>query len=169
MLEITPDWHPFIIHFPIALVIAATLCFAGVGFSRVVIFSDSQYTSRTTRELLGASKWSLWLGALFSALAVLTGWLAEGSATYGKTAREAIELHETWGFLTAECLVLFAVISIAFREQWGKKAYKTTLVAFFILSGFVCITTWLGTKIVYQHGIGIQSYLSTDKESHLPN
>tara|TARA_B100001248_G_C27396994_1_gene466264 strand:- start:2572 stop:3261 length:690 start_codon:yes stop_codon:yes gene_type:complete len=162
MLEVIPNWHPLVVHFPIALVIASMLCFVGAGISSILPQSkeplEHRRTSRTTRELFGASKWGIWLGAVSAAAAVLTGWLAESSVVHEKSAHEVIETHEMWGFLTAETLVLFAIVSIAFRKQWGKKAYKTTLIALVILSIFVSITGWYGTKIVYQYGTGVRGY-----------
>lgn len=144
-IQIIPNWHAVIVHFPVALLITATgLCIAAR------IAGDRPLGC----DLYKAARWNLWVGVLAAVFAVGTGWYAYQSVNHDEAGHAAMTIHMKWALLT-----LTISLITAFFTGFGRnsKIRPTPLViALFLASAlFVSITGYLGGENVFRHGIGV--------------
>lgn len=146
--QIIPNFHPVVVHFPIALTIIAFL---------LSIASHARRSHPISGQLAAAGHFVLWLAAISAVTAVLFGWLAYNSiSNHDDAGHAAMLLHRSWAVPTAIGLVLLA--------SWDAWKYRVTelisvpmLFLLFLLSQAIAVTGWLGGEAVYRHGIGVLS------------
>ncbi len=154
--EVVPNFHPIVVHFPIALTIVAFLLSIAAYVRRGKIISV---------QLAIAGHFTLWFAALGALMAVLFGWLAFNSVNHDDAGHAAMLLHRAWAIPSAIGLILLASWDI-----WKKRANELmsipVLIILFILSGAILVTGWLGGEVVYRHGIGVLSIPAIEGEGH---
>jgi uncharacterized membrane protein len=137
--------HPFIVHFPIALLTLA------LGFELAARLSGKPSLSEP-------GWWFQLLGTLGVILAALSGVVAEADA--GKAllvAPEVFERHEQLAFFSA---VLFAVL-LFFRFSSHRSLPmgwpRLYLVALTVGVALLLTAGWFGGELVFKYGIGTMS------------
>jgi uncharacterized membrane protein len=134
--------HPMVVHFPIALILAA-------GLAEMLI-------------LLGGTKW-LWLqgsvrfgvalGGLSALVAAPLGWLAASHADYGSDLVDTLLYHRILGVTTAIAAVLLWILSerMARSQDRGnsRKVFRGLLFATCVI---VPVTGHLGATLVFGPG-----------------
>ncbi|PPD18492.1 MAG: hypothetical protein CTY27_01540 [Methylotenera sp.] len=150
--QIIPNFHPIVVHFPIALTVIAFL---------LNIASYVRRSHPISVQLAGAGHFTLWLAALSAAVAVLFGWLAFNSiSNHDDAGHAAMLLHRAWAIPTA-----FGLILLASWDAWKYRVNELISVPmlFFLLllSQAIAVTGWLGGEVVYRHGIGVLSMPSS--------
>jgi uncharacterized membrane protein len=135
--------HPLIVHFPIALWIAALL------FEIVSLVRSSEDWHRTAIRLL-------YLGTFFGFAAAATGWIAQKSVPPAGDAHNVLELHET--------LMLFAVsvagwLSIVayLRPRLSSAQRKMFLAGLVVLVLLTVIGSDRGAELVYRYATSVSS------------
>ena len=155
--KIIPNFHPIVVHFPIALTIIAFL------------LSIAAYAGRShpiSAQLAAAGHFTLWLAAIGAAVAVLFGWLAFNSiANHDDAGHAAMLLHRAWAIPSAIGLILLATWD-AWRYRVNELISVPMLFVLLLLSQAIAITAWLGGEVVYRHGIGVLSIPSSDSAGH---
>ncbi|MDE2030410.1 MAG: DUF2231 domain-containing protein [Alphaproteobacteria bacterium] len=149
-IQIIPNWHAVIVHFPVALLItAAGLCVAARLLRGRPIADD----------LYKIAKWNLWLGTLAAICAVATGLYAFGTVKHDEGGHMAMLVHMHWALTTLMASVLASLVA-----RFGKRSRSGStgpIVALMLVTGMaVAVTGYLGGENVYRHGIGV---------IHLPN
>jgi uncharacterized membrane protein len=154
MIEIVPNWHPFVVHFAIGLLMVSVVLFLLAS-----LFSGLPFTTGMTT----AARWNLWLGTAFAVLSVMTGLQAYGTVIHDSAGHEAMHNHRFWAFIT---LGLFLVAFVLSLFETDRKHGASRLVLLILLAGFAAITVtgYLGAKNVYLHGIGVERL--PDPEDH---
>ena len=142
MPEIIPNWHPLAVHFPIALVITATLLLLGGRL-------------RPATPLLAASaRLLLQIAAPAALLAAALGWQAYLTVAHDSAGHLVMTRHRDWALLcTASLLVL--TLWDALRQRAGLAVHVALLPALLVLSGGFGMTGWLGGEMVYRHQVGV--------------
>lgn len=134
--------HPLVVHFPIALLLLATV------IEIVNLFLKKDYVSKMGTILVV-------FGVLSGIVTLLTGDPAEEFAfeSWGKGIHDTVELHS---FLAGTSVTLFGIVAVV--KLFGKRiklnqTLIAALVIIFSLAGSttLAITGHLGGKIVYQH------------------
>ena len=150
--QIIPNFHPIVVHFPIALTIIAFL------------LSIAAYVRRNhpvSAQLAAAGHFVLWLASIGAAAAVLFGWLAFNSiANHDDAGHAAMLLHRSWAVPTAIGLVLLASWD-AWKYRVNELISVPMLILLLLLSQAIAVTGWLGGEVVYRHGIGVLSMPSS--------
>ncbi len=142
----TEIWHPLSVHFPIALLLLATL-FAIVAF----FVRNKQW--RFNRDLL------LLLGTIGAWIAVYTGSLADGIVSREICDPTMLKSHESFAFGVAwtysAAFLLTVAIKLNVLEKF--KRYIEILIVVLMLagSGLLGYTGHLGAQLVYQQGAGV--------------
>jgi uncharacterized membrane protein len=154
--QIIPNYHPIVVHFPIALTIIAFL------------LSIAAYARRihpVTAHLAAAGHFTLWFAAIGAAAAVLFGWLAFNSVNHDDAGHAAMLLHRSWAIPTAVGLILLASWD-AWKYRVNELISVPMLFLLFLLSQAIAVTGWLGGEVVYRHGIGVLSIPSSESADH---
>ena len=154
--QVIPNFHPIVVHFPIALTIIAFL------------LSIAAYARRShpiSAQLAAAGHFTLWFAAIGAATAVLFGWLAYNSVNHDDAGHAAMLLHRSWAVPTAIGLILLASWD-AWKYRVNELISVPMLFVLFLLSQSIAITGWLGGEVVYRHGIGVLSLPTSEGAGH---
>jgi len=148
-------FHPLMVHFPVALIIA--------GFFTEVL---SLFLHKKAPWLTKASFYLMILGTLGAVAGYLTGEFFTDE--YSGPLGELKETHELFAKITMFVMIAASLIGIYLvwkkKEQSGLKWAVTIL--YFIAALSVGYTGWLGGSMVYDHMIGIQdSVVNTSIDS----
>ena len=147
MIQIIPNFHPVVVHFPIVLTIVAFISALAAQLFKKRVFAS---------HLTIISHYMLWAAAATVLVAISFGWLAYNSVNHDDAGHAAMTVHKFWAFITAAVLVLLALFDIK------KHLLNTIFPLYFVVllgvaSASVGATAWLGGEVVYRHGIGVLS------------
>ena len=143
MLESLVPFHPRIVHFPIALSIVGAL-FIVVGLLR----RQERWT--------GYGQITLLLGWLGIMAAVVSGLIDQAAAPQEAAVIAVINQHITVGIALVIAVGLALYWPLRNKRLWTSPArwgYVALLAAIVVL---ILIEGWLGGKLVYQFGVGVQ-------------
>ena len=154
--QIIPNYHPMVVHFPIALTIIAFL---------LSIAAYARRSHPVSAQLAAAGHFTLWLAAIGAAAAVLFGWLAYNSVNHDDAGHAAMLLHRAWAIPTAIGLILLASWD-AWKYRVNELISVPMLFLLFLLSQAIAVTGWLGGEVVFRHGIGVLSLPSSEISEH---
>ena len=134
--------HPFLVHFPIAVLLLAVL----VGFR-----------ARRSEQAVEASWWLWVVGAWSALLATITG-LMDHEAYESTPAHEVIEGHEQFG-MTATLLSLL----LLYWRWRGRRAGSDPVPGSLLFMGLTVIIVagilaagYTGGSLVYEHGVRVK-------------
>jgi uncharacterized membrane protein len=141
-----PGWHPFVVHFPLGLVLTSAPLFIAARLLRREALAAAAATVGT---------WNLCLGATAALFAVASGLAALLDLQVGLAARQAIALHMKWAMLTTLLLVLLAVWRGAGGAPGSRPSWAFIL---FLLaaSTSLLVTSFRGADNVYRYGVGLE-------------
>lgn len=155
--KIIPNLHPAVVHFPIALTMAAFI------FGLVARLTRK---SESSHLVAAAGNYILILAALSAIAGVVFGWLAFNSTmNHDDAGHAAMLLHRAWAIPTAVGLVLLAIWNSA-KSRLSNVMSIPVLVCLAGLSMAVATTAWLGGEVVYRHGIGVLSLPASGGHNH---
>ena len=137
VIRFAGKFHPLVVHFPIALILAAALAeFAFLVTGRAYFFIAAHLSIRT--------------GALFAFLAVTLGWAAASFANYPGELANALFYHRWLGVSTGVVTVLAGSASLFFRGTSGDPRtvwiYRALL---FLSAALVGVTGHFGAVLIY--------------------
>jgi uncharacterized membrane protein len=144
-MKIVPGWHPLVVHFPLALVITATLFLLTARLLRRESYAATLATVGT---------WNLCLGAVTALFALATGLAAMIGLHAGVTAHLALSLHVKWAIFTTLALVLLAVWRGAGSAQESRPPWIFMWVLLAATAALI-VTGYLGGENVYRYGMGV--------------
>ena len=139
------DWHPFIVHYPIALLSLSPLCDL-----------SALWLGRRAGHHLAYGL--LVLGVLAATAAVLSGNAAADKAWEGPAA-EPLATHDTlatWTLLLGLGAVLGRLPLHLKGQLEGWPLYAWIAVGF-LIGGLVLWTGYYGSELVYVHGLGVRA------------
>ena len=144
-MQLNPGWHPFIVHFALALTVAGGVA---LGASRL------WQTRRTRRRLAIWGTLNLCAGAAFVVLAIASGITGIWNLNLPAAARAAVSTHVKWAFLTALTVILVAV----WRGAGAAPEEPPSNLFLVVMAGAVAcavLTGYFGAENVYRFGIGV--------------
>lgn len=156
MIEIIPNWHPALVHFPIAFATAALV---------LVAFGILFKTQTWAAQCLTMGRWMLWAAAIFACIAAIFGWFAYNSVAHDEPGHLAMALHRNWALAAAGALVVLAVL-----DEWSRRSGKKPSYVFLIFLvaawSLVASAAWHGGELVYRHGLGVMSLPEPEEPGH---
>ncbi len=147
---IIPNWHPFLVHFTIALVVTSS-----------VFFILTRLLPKQADTFAIVAKWTLWSAALTTVLTLFAGFAAFNSVAHDDAAHIVMKTHRLWALFAAAALFALAIWS--YRT---KGAPLLLVVSSLIVAGLVGTTGYLGTELVYRHGLGVMRLPDSTGEGH---
>ncbi|MCK5571504.1 MAG: DUF2231 domain-containing protein [Bacteroidetes bacterium] len=137
-----PDLHPFLVHFPVALLVTS-LILEILGFSR------------RFNELNRAGWWTQLFGSIGIVLAVLSGLLAGNNLTLGPGAQGSLDLHHQMAFASSAIFVVLLLWRISAKTEIPRHT-RTAYLFLYVLGVILLIVgSWAGGVIVFQYGVGV--------------
>jgi uncharacterized membrane protein len=139
------QWHPMVVHFPLALTVTA---------------AAALLLARTLRGSIGATlatvgTWTLCLGAIAALFAVGTGMAAALDLHLAVAAKAAVSIHVKWALFTTVALLLLAVWRGAGSAQNSRPSWLFLLLLFAATAALI-ETGYRGGQNVYQFGVGVE-------------
>lgn len=148
-----PNWHPFLVHFPIALYTTAFLC----DVSLLVRFRSRWLDRACVLLYVGA--------ALGSGAAALSGKLAANAMadSLEPDVNDAVALHGEWAFFSV--VLLFLVAAMRFDATWrdrrgaqptANRMRLATIAVSAIALGVLVTTAGRGGELVFRYRVAVQ-------------
>jgi uncharacterized membrane protein len=150
-----PNWHPLVVHFPIALILSATLLLLAARLLRNEPLAATAATVGT---------WNLCLGAVAAVFALGSGLAAVLDLDVSTAVRSAISVHVKWAMFTTLLLVLLAVWRGAGSASRSRPSW-IFLVALLAASAALSFTGYRGGKNVYEYGVGVRKIAARSVEA----
>lgn len=150
------QWHPFFVHFSIALLLVSTV-FLVLG----CFFPAKAWSSK----LKFAGYVNLWLGASLTVLSVIAGIDAFNTVTHDTPAHIAMKDHRVWALGTAALAILLALWSFLSHRK-GQDPGNRFLMFMLVLAVGVFITGGKGANLVYTHGLAVASLPDASNHDH---
>ncbi|OGV75631.1 MAG: hypothetical protein A3I83_09430 [Methylotenera sp. RIFCSPLOWO2_02_FULL_45_14] len=147
MPEIIPNFHPLLVHFPIALISVS-------AFFHVAAIATRGKPCAMHYAILAHT--TLWLGALTALPTAFFGWQASNSVNHDEAGHAAMLIHRAWALSTLAVLAVLASWD-AWRNKINAVPVWWFAVAVIGACGMVTTTAWRGGELVYQHGLGVLS------------
>ncbi|MFD2164239.1 DUF2231 domain-containing protein [Paradesertivirga mongoliensis] len=143
-------WHPLSVHFPIALLLFATM------ISAVSLFVKKE--TRNTWQFAGSLL--LFTGSLAAWLAIYTGGIADGAVARTICDPTILKDHENASYTMAYLFSAAAFINLILIFMKLQETFATFLKYGMVLvmltgSGYLVYTSHVGATLVYQQGAGV--------------
>jgi len=147
------NFHPVIVHFPIALLTAFfVLDVVGSSLRRPVLRRHAA--------------WMLYLGAAGAVAAAASGLIAEATVPHGATVHDIMTWHGRIGLGIAGLSVFLACWRGLVREPRSVMARGLQWFLAGLLVLLIAIGADLGGLMVFQHGVGVKSLQAPDVHHH---
>jgi len=134
-----------VVHFPLALVLTATLFLLSARLLRRESYIATLATVGT---------WNLCLGAFAALCALATGLAATVGLRAGVAAHQSLAEHVKWAIFTTLALVLLAAWRGAGSAQESRPSWIFMLVLLAATAALI-VTGYHGGQNVYRFGIGV--------------
>ena len=148
-LAASPNFHPLLVHFPLALIPAA------LAFWALALWLGRE-------ELWRTGRWVLYLGALAALAAAASGLWAEDHLTHTEVTHPLIEAHEKWMLVAAGLAAATAAAAYALRESVIGITRPLLLVALLVTVLVTALGADRGSLLVYGHGVGVSRAAPSD-------
>lgn len=146
----TEAWHPLTVHFPVALLLFATLA------KLLAVFLKPQPAAFWHR--MGA--YLLYAGTAGAWLSIYTGDLADGIVSRKLCDPTVLKSHELASYNLAYLFTGATVLNLSSMSDWVKRYSRLLSVVVVLLmlagSGFLAYTGHLGAKLVYEQAGGVE-------------
>ena len=137
------DLHPFLVHFPVALLTVA-LFFEAAG---ILLKRD---------DFARTAWWTQVVGTLGAYAAILSGLMAEKTLKVNGALKEVLEMHKQLAFLIAAVFSVLALWRIGTRGALPVRNRVLYLAAFLTGAVLLWIGAWYGGELVFRYGAGSQ-------------
>ncbi|MEK7810695.1 MAG: DUF2231 domain-containing protein [Pseudomonadota bacterium] len=146
MIEVIPNLHPLLVHFPIALISVAAFFHLAARLLR------NQPRCASYCAVLAHT--TLWLGALSALPTAMLGWMASNTVNHDDAGHAAMLLHRSWALATLLALTILAGLD-AWRHKVDAIPEWPFIGAVILGWALVASTAWHGAELVYRHGLGV--------------
>ncbi|MCH8203189.1 MAG: DUF4440 domain-containing protein [Proteobacteria bacterium] len=156
MLSPDPNWHPFLVHFTIALFVIAFVFMAAARVFAAGARSD---------ELKTAGRWALWAAATITVLTIASGLYAYYTVAHDDPSHLAMTDHRNWALVTGALIIFLGAWSyLKSRRQVAQPGALLILMAVGV--ALLSVTGLKGAGLVYEYGLGVASLPKDEGPGH---
>jgi uncharacterized membrane protein len=137
-----PNLHPFLVHFPIAL-LTTSLVFDILG---IVLVRE---------EFNRVGWWAQLTGTLGIGAAVISGLVAETRFAIPAPAADTFNLHQQLAFVTAAAFTALLLWRIGMRFAIQPRSRWMFVGSYLAALGCLWAGAWFGGELVYTFGVGL--------------
>ncbi len=155
------NYHPLLVHFPIALWVGALL-FEIIAVARGSGTRQGSAGSETRQESSIGDDWHrtaarlLYLGTLFALAAAWTGLLAEEAVPETGPAHDVMELHQMLMLVTTSAAVGLCMFAFFLRRRFTPGLRKLFLAGLVALVALLTVGSDRGAQLVYQYATSVR-------------
>jgi len=155
-MEMIPNWHPFLVHFTVALTLSA----AGLFLASFLLRAKP-----VAPQLTLVARWNLWLAAASAVVSFVAGLQAYYTVAHDAPSHAAMTVHLKWAVGT---LVLLLVAAwLAWRDRTRTIGTAAPLGTVMLLASVaLAVTGYLGAENVYRHGLGVMRLPQAEGPGH---
>lgn len=137
------EFHPAIVHFPIALLSIAAL------FAVISLFRKKDFFKEV-------AFWNLLLGVIGAIAAVLTGLIEEQNLAHNEEVHKILVKHKFTGF--GILILSFALLTWLWvrKNKFGKNEYILWVLFLVLGTAMIFYQGYLGGRMVFEHGAGVK-------------
>ena len=146
--------HPVIVHFGFALIVTALIAY---------LLSASLRATPRAQSLVSAGDWMLAFGSIAILATAASGLWAYYTVPHDGPSHEAMTLHRNWALPTGAFILLMSAWRWKHRAGLPDRGFIAT---FTLACASLTVTAWLGGKVVYEHGIGVQRLPVVTGDAH---
>jgi uncharacterized membrane protein len=139
------QWHPMMVHFPLALTVIAFLC---LFFARIL----ERMPLRTS--LASCGTWNLSIAGVTGLLTLCTGLIAAWHLRLHGAPQYSVSRHMIWATCTSQLVVLLALWR-ALAVPPGAAPSRLFLVILFVACAGFVVTGYYGGENVYHYALGV--------------
>lgn len=151
---ITPNWHPIVVHFSVALITSA---------SAVLLIAIAKKQRDYKEHLQVAGRMMFWIGFSALILTVLAGLQAYYTVAHDGPSHLAMTNHRNWALATLGLSILSA--GLMWRSRL--KPLSNIVIASLMISTLSLLgTAYKGGDLVYRYGLGVASMPNVTGEGH---
>jgi uncharacterized membrane protein len=141
------QWHPMLVHFPLALTLTGFLC---------LLASRLLEPTETRSSLAACGHWNLILGSLAAFLTLGSGLLAAWQLhAYGGGGQYSVSRHMIWAVCTSQLLALLALWRMLANAAKTPPS-RLFLALLLVACGGLIVTGYYGGENVYHYAIGVR-------------
>lgn len=144
-IEIIPNWHPFFVHFTIAMLTVGPVLYL------LAFIAGGSWRAQS----LTTATWLLWIGGAITIFTLLFGWQAFNSVTHDGPSHRAMLDHRMFALITGGLLLVSLGLLYFFRA--ASRPSPIAAVALVAMTGMLMATGLKGADLVYRHGLGVMS------------
>jgi uncharacterized membrane protein len=141
------QWHPMMVHFPLALMLTGFAC---------LLLSRLLRHQPLHASLAACGTWNLVIAGITVLLTLCTGLFAAWHLQLHGGMQYSVSRHVIWAVCTSQLVVLLSL-----WRAFGGGVEKTPSRLFLLLACIACIgfivTGYYGGENVYHYGIGVRS------------
>jgi uncharacterized membrane protein len=137
------EFHPAIVHYPIALISIAAL------FGMISLFKKKEFFKEV-------AFWNLLLGVIGAIAAVLTGLIEEQTLAHNEDIHQILAKHKFTGFSLLILSFAFLTWLWVRKNKFGNKEYTLWVVLLVVSTAITFYQGYLGGKMVFEHGAGVK-------------
>jgi uncharacterized membrane protein len=137
-----PNLHPFIVHFPIALLSAALL---------FDLFSVS--SGKNGFERVGW--WNMLFGVIGLLAALVSGLQAEQALVTDSMTRQALDRHQQTAFVVSAIFFSLLLWRAGTKSVLPSRLRPLFLLLYILGTTLLWLGAWYGGNLVYEHAVGV--------------
>lgn len=162
-MEIIPNWHPIFVHFTFGVFSTAVILYLS-AYGLSIISPFPLYVD----QLKISALWCLSFSGLFTFFFTLgAGLYAFMTVQHTDEAHPHMLLHQNWGLPTGLSIILIASFASWFAKT--TRRFKFFLLILILFQILVIYTGWLGSELVYRHGVGVLPVSKSSSHHHISN
>ena len=156
MLSPDPNWHPFLVHFTIALFFISFVFMAAARFYA---------GGAKSGELATAGRWALWAAATITVLTIASGLYAYYTVAHDDPSHAAMTDHRNWALASGALIIFLGLWSYL---NWRRRAAQPPALLILMAAGvaMLSVTGFKGRGLVYDYGIGVASLPKAEGPGH---